>query len=256
MALVAGDFDYEAGGTGYAMVRQTDPRVAAQVHAALGDARSVLNVGAGAGSYEPLDRHVVALEPAAAMRAQRPRHLAPAVRGVAGALPFDDGAFDAAMAMMTVHQWPELQQGLAEMRRVTRGPVVVMSADGATLGDFWLGDYVPELFVAEAKRMPPLEAICEGLGGRTRIEIVPVPVDCVDGFCQAFYARPERMLDPQVRAAQSSWGFIDKALETRFVERLTDDLASGAWDERYGTMRTMPSFDGSLRMVVSLPEEA
>src|SRR5262249_9128992 len=134
----AGDFDYEANGGGYALRRRPDPRIAALVHEALGDARTVLNVGAGAGSYEPTDRHVVAVEPSQAMRAQRPHHLAPAIDATAERLPFDDDSFDAAMAMITIHQWSDLDAGLRELRRVSRGPVVVLTFDGDALLDFWM----------------------------------------------------------------------------------------------------------------------
>ncbi len=145
---VAGDFDYESGGTGYAVHRRTDPRIAALVHAALGDARTVVNVGAGAGSYEPIDRDVTAVEPSEAMRRQRPAHLAPAVDAVAEALPFPDGSFDAAMAMVTIHQWPDAERGLRELRRVSRGPVVILTFDGDALDEFWLAEYAPELIAA------------------------------------------------------------------------------------------------------------
>ncbi|MDR3500590.1 MAG: methyltransferase domain-containing protein [Parvibaculum sp.] len=248
-----GDFDYETKGGGYARQRRTDPRIAALVHRALGDARTVLNVGAGAGSYEPEDRHVLALEPAAAMRAQRPPHLAPAIIGVAESLPFDDLSVDASMAMVTVHQWPDLATGLGEMRRVTRGPVLVLSFDGDAFDRYWLGDYVPELMEAERRRMPSMAAIREGLGGRVEILSVPIPADCVDGFTEAFYARPEMLLDASVRRAQSSWGFIDRSVEERFVATLSADLKSGAWDDRYGLWRQAPFFDGSLRLIVGLP---
>ncbi|HEV7760645.1 MAG TPA: methyltransferase domain-containing protein [Acidimicrobiales bacterium] len=250
---IAGDFDYEHGGNGYARHRRADPRIAAQVHRSLGDARTVVNVGAGAGSYEPDDRHVVAVEPSAAMRAQRPRHLAPAVDATAEALPYDDGAFDAAMAMVTVHQWPDLGRGLDEMRRVARGPVVIVTFDGDVMAQSWLGEYAPELVAVERGRMPALDRLAELLGGRVTVDTVPLPFDCTDGFGEAFYGRPERMLEAEVRAAQSAWGFVDAGVEARFVERLSADLASGAWDRRYGHLRQQPTFDGSLRLVTAVP---
>ncbi len=150
----AGDFDYEQNGAGYALVRRPDARIAARVHAALGTSRTVLNVGAGAGSYEPADRYVLAVEPSAAMRAQRPVGAAPAVDAVAERLPFDDDSFDAAMAMLTVHQWGDVEQGLREMRRVSRGPVVVLTLDASALQQFWLTDYIPEVVVVEQTRFP------------------------------------------------------------------------------------------------------
>jgi SAM-dependent methyltransferase len=250
---IAGDFDYERGGNGYARHRRADPRIAAQAHRCLGDARTVVNVGAGAGSYEPDDRHVVAVEPSAAMRAQRPRHLAPAVDATAEALPYDDDAFDAAMAMVTVHQWPDLGRGLGEMRRVTRGPVVILTFDGDVMAQSWLDEYAPELVAVERQRMPALDRLADLLGGRVTVDIVPLAFDCTDGFGEAFYGRPERMLEAEVRAAQSAWGFVDAGVEARFVDRLTADLASGAWDRRYGHLRQQPTFDGSLRLVTAVP---
>ena len=247
---VAGDFDYERGGKLYATVRRTDPRIGAYVHDALGSARTILNVGAGAGSYEPTDRYVVALEPSATMRAQRPDHAVPALQGVAGHLPFDDRSFDASMATLTVHQWPDLGEGLREMRRVTRGPVVVLTFDGDALDRFWLADYVPELIEAERRRYPPLEVIGRLLGGGATVSVVPVPRDCVDGFTEAYFARPEAFLDEATRRSQSAWGFVDDGVEERFVERLRADLESGAWDERYGHLRLQEAFEGALRLVV------
>jgi hypothetical protein len=250
-----GDFDYDAQGSGYSQIRRTDPRIAALVHEALGAARTVLNVGAGAGSYEPADRQMVAVEPSAVMRSQRPPHLAPAIHGVAESLPLDDQSVDAAMAMVTVHQWADLKKGLSELRRVTRGPVVVLTFEGEALDRFWLADYAPELIAAERRRYPAMAAICDGLGGVATVRAVPIPIDCVDGFTEAYYARPERFLDPAVRAAQSAWGFITKEEQARTVAKLADELASGAWDKKYSQWLRMPSFEGSLRLIVSRPKE-
>lgn len=249
----AGDADYGSIGTGYALVRQPDPRIAAQFHAALGDARTVLNVGAGAGSYEPLDRDVTAVEPSASMRAQRPAGLSPAIDATSQDLPFADGAFDASMASVTVHQWPELERGLGEMRRVTRGPVAILTFDPVPPVNWWLIDYVPELFEVEAGRMPALDRIAAALGGSTEVRTVLIPADCTDRFGQALFARPEQLLDPDVRRAMSAWSFVSDDVVRRFVDALTADLASGAWDERYGAFRTLPEFDGGLRLVVGTP---
>jgi SAM-dependent methyltransferase len=249
----AGDFDYERGGSGYAVRRRTDPRIAAMVHAALGPARTVLNVGAGAGSYEPPGRRVAALEPSAAMRAQRLAHLATAIDARAERLPFADGSFDAAMAMVTVHQWADSDAGLAELRRVSRGPVVVLTFDGDALDRLWLAGYVPELIAAERRRYPAIGHICAALGGTCTVTEVPIPADCVDGFTEAFYARPERFLDPAVRRSQSAWGFISAAETERGIARLRADLASGAWDRRHGGLRTAPEFTGALRLICAQP---
>jgi SAM-dependent methyltransferase len=247
----AGDVDYDATGHGYAAVRRADPRVAAYVHAALGDAPSVVNVGAGAGSYEPAGRLVVAVEPSDAMRAQRPPGAAPVVAAVAERLPFADGAFGAAMAMSTVHQWPDLARGLAELRRVSRGPVVVLTFDAGRTPGFWLSEYLPDLPRVDAARMPPVPALAAGLGGEVTVTTVPVPADCADGFVEAFYGRPEAFLDPAVRAGQSLWGFVDPGAADRALGMLAADLASGAWDARYGHLREQPSYDGSLVLVTA-----
>ena len=248
----AGDFDYDALGPDYSRHRRADPRIAAMVHAALGDARTVLNVGAGAGSYEPVDRHVLAVEPSASMRAQRPRHLAPAINAVAEALPFDDGSVDAAMATVTVHQWSDRRRGLAELRRVARGPVVVLAfVSDAPAGGFWLADYAPELIEAHGRRDPKTQEISAGLGGRVEVRTVPIPSDCTDGFADAFYSRPERFLDPAVRRCQSAWAFVPAAAEERFVRTLEMDLRSGEWDRRYGHWRRVPAFEGALRLFVA-----
>ncbi|MCM3884579.1 methyltransferase domain-containing protein [Frankia sp. R82] len=251
-----GDVDYDIHGGGYVYGRRTDPRIAALVHGALGGARTVLNVGAGTGSYEPADRHVLAVEPSAAMRAARASHLAPAINAVAENLPFDDGSVDAAMAMVTVHQWSDPERGLRELRRVSRGPVVVLTFDGAALDRLWLVDYVPQLVVADRPRFPSIARIRAALAGVVTVAEVPVPADCVDGFNEAFYCRPERFLDPAVRACQSVWSFVDPAVAAEGLARLRSDLDSGAWDRRYGALRRQPTFVGALRLVLALPADA
>lgn len=250
---VGGDVDYEQTGAGYAAQRRPDPALAEKIARALGPARTVLNVGAGTGSYEPQDRYVLAVEPSAVMRAQRPAGGGLAIEGFAEALPLDDASVDAAMAVATVHQWRDLAKGLAELRRVARGPVVVAAFDGSVLSQWWFNDYAPELLAAEQRRYPPIEAIAAGLGGRVTIESAPIAADCVDGITEAFYARPERLLDPAVRAAQSSWGFVAPEVEPRFVAALSADLASGAWDARYGHWRRMATYEGSRRLIISHP---
>jgi hypothetical protein len=246
----SGDVDYERRGVGYAHRRRTEPRIAARVEEALGAATSVVNVGAGAGSYEPPGRTVVAVEPSETMIAQRPDGKGPAVRAVADALPLADGAVDAAMAMVTVHQWPDAAAGLAEMRRVSTGPVVVLTFDPEMLDLLWLAEYVPELLAAEARRYPTIASLVAALGPGTRVEEVPVPFDCVDGFTEAFYGRPEAFLDPAVRGGQSAWAFVPDAVQERFVASLTADLASGRWDERHGHLRRQPQFAGAVRLIV------
>jgi SAM-dependent methyltransferase len=249
----AGDADYGRIGRGYADVRQPDPRIEAVVWAALGDARSVINVGAGAGSYEPHDREVTAVEPSASMRAERPAGRVPAIDATAQDLPFEDDSFDAAMASVTIHQWPDPEAGLREMRRVARGPVVILTFSPGVPEPWWQPVYVPELYEVEARRMPELDRVTGALGGRTRVEVVPVPADCIDGFGQAFFARPERTLDAHVRRAMSAWSFLEPGVEDRYVAELSADLESGAWDERWGAFRDMPQFDVGLRLVVAEP---
>jgi SAM-dependent methyltransferase len=250
----AGDADYSVIGKGYARIRQPDPRIARQFHAALGDARTVLNVGAGAGSYEPLDREVTAVEPSASMRAERPENLSRAIDATADTLPFDDDTFDAAMASVTVHQWPDLEHGLGNMRRVTTGPVVILTFDPVPPENWWLIDYVPELFEVEARRMPTIDRISAALGGTTEVQTVMVPVDSTDGFGQAFFGRPESVLDPEVRRALSAWSFLDPAIVERFDAALRRDLMSGDWDRMYGHFRELPEFDGGMRLVIGRPE--
>ncbi|MDB5393501.1 MAG: hypothetical protein JWM91_1007 [Rhodospirillales bacterium] len=250
----AGDANYGVIGAGYAHYRRPDPHIAEFIGRALGDARTVLNVGAGAGSYEPTDRAVTAVEPSAAMRAQRPVHLPTAIDAVAGSLPFEDGCFDAATATFTVHQWPDLAAGLAEMRRVTRGPVLILTCDRDALDRFWLDDYAPEVTAVEASRYPPIETIAKALGCATEVLSVPIPLDCTDGFGEAYYGRPERLLEPGARLACSAWSFVDPSVTARFVSGLTQDLESGTWDAKHGHLRTKSYFDGSLKLIVGRVE--
>lgn len=250
----AGDVDYSEIGSGYALYRRPEPLIAAQVHRALGPARTVLNVGAGAGSYEPEDREVTAVEPSASMRAQRPAHLPEAIDAVAEELPFDDDAFDASMSTVSLHQWSDLEAGLAEMRRVTRGPVVLLVCDPARMHDYWLADYILEVRDNEARRFPAIERIAGALGGRVEVEHVPVPLDCRDGFNEAYYGRPEMFLDRGARLACSSWSLVDPIVVERFVRHLSADLADGTWDARHGHLRTQPFFNSPLRLVVGHPD--
>jgi len=246
-------FNYDQSGRGYSGTRRADPRIAAVIHAALGDAKTVLNVGAGAGSYEPVDRYVVPLEPSKVMRNQRPRHLAPAVIGTADDIPFDDGAFDASMVVLSVHHWTDRARSLREIRRVTRGPVVVMTFDPDAPTEFWLGDYAPELVAIERQRYGTLPSVAAPLGGNLQVTPIDVPRDCLDGFQVAFYARPEAFLDPQVRRSQSAWSFLPPGVEDRVVNAIAADLASGRWEEKYGHLRAVPAIKCQLRLIVANP---
>jgi hypothetical protein len=211
----------------------------------------VLNVGAGAGSYEPTDREVTAVEPSASMRAQRPSELVAAIDAVAESLPFADGAFDASMTTFSVHQWSDVHVGLAEVRRVTRGPVLVLTCDPDLLANFWLAEYAPEVIATEAARYPAIGAIVAALGPRSEVLPVPIPLDCVDGFNEAYYGRPERLLSADARRACSAWSFVAPAAVARFEADLRRDVDGGAWDGKYGHLRAQPAFDGSLRLIVA-----
>ena len=248
-----GDADYAAIGAVYRDYRVEDPRIAALVHAALGDARSVLNIGAGTGSYEPTDREVTAVEPSATMRGRRPSELPAAIDAYAEQLPFPDHFFDAAMGTFTVHQWADLAAGLAEVRRVTRGAVVFLTCDPALLQTYWLFEYAPEVIETEASRYPPVSVLAAGLGGVTTITPVPIPLDCTDGFNDAYYGRPEMLLDPAARLACSAWSFVDPGVTARFEAHLRRDLADGTWDNKHGHLRSQPHLEGALVLVVSTP---
>jgi SAM-dependent methyltransferase len=247
----AGDADYGAIGGSYARYRQPEPAIEALIAETLGDARTVLNVGAGAGSYEPGDRAETAVEPSASMRAQRPAHLVPAIDAVAERLPFPDDHFDAAMTTFSVHQWSDVTAGLREMRRVTRGPVVILSCDPDLVQRFWLDAYAPGVLAAEARRYPHPGQMTVALGGRGETIPVPIPLACRDGFNEAYYGRPEMLLDPAARTSCSAWSFVAAETAAGYVDHLRRDLASGAWDERYGHLRTQPAYDGSLRLLVA-----
>lgn len=249
----AGDADYGVIGRTYSDFRRPDPRIAQAVWDALGDARSVLNVGAGAGNYEPTDREVIAVEPSASMRSQRPAGLVPAVDAVAEALPFPDDHFDASMTTFSVHQWANLDAGLAEMRRVTRGPVVILTCDPDLLGRFWLAKYAPAVIATEGRRYPSLTQLRDGLGGTVSVDLVPIPLDCSDGFNEAYYGRPEELLIPEARAACSAWSFVPEADAASYTAELKRAIDSGEWDERYGELRQQPTFEGSLVVVQALP---
>ncbi len=244
--------DYERHGRTYGQHRRADPRIAAAIHAALGDARTVLNVGAGTGSYEPSDRWVLAAEPSPTMRAQRPPGSAPAISARAESLPFDDNAVDAAMACVTIHHWDPPMAGLVELRRVARGTVVVFTFELDGLPT-WQQEYLHEGLERERPRFPAIEDIATALGGRTRVEHIPTPGDCLDGFFEAYWRRPEELLSPEVRATQSMWALLDPGVEQRIVDRLATALQSGAWDAEHGHLREQESFEGALRLVISEP---
>src|SRR4051812_35572854 len=246
---------YDPIGGGYARRRRGDPRLRRRIHAALGDARTVVNVGAGTGSYEPRDRHVVAIEPSDVMAAQRPPDLAPAIRASAGALPLRDDAVDAAMAIVTIHHWDaELEPGLRELRRVARGPVAILTYDPRVSGAMWLmADYLPEVARVDDRIFPLPERVAALLGGHSRVETVEIPADTPDWMLGSFWAHPERVLDDAARAATSGFARLDDAVERRCVDAVRADLASGAWDARHGHLRELDAYDVGLRLIVGTP---
>jgi SAM-dependent methyltransferase len=241
---------YDRIGTSYREHRRPDPRIAELLDAALGSAATVLNVGAGTGSYEPAGRRVIAVEPSAVMIGQRPAGAAPAVRAIAEALPFDDHSFDAALAVLTVHHWGDVARGLAEVRRVA-GRVVILATDAHRINQLWLtADYFPGSARARRPGVQP-DRIAALLGGHVAIVPVPVPRDCTDGFGEAFWARPEAYLDPAVRAAMSACSLLSAAEVEDGVTRLAADLASGRWDARHGYLRDRPDYDTGHRLIIA-----
>jgi SAM-dependent methyltransferase len=246
---------YDTIGRTYAGTRREDPALRSLLHAALGDARSVVNVGAGAGAYEPRDRHVVAIEPSDVMAAQRPRELVPAIRASAEAIPLRDGAVDAAMSVLSLHHWDDgRERGVRELRRVAAGPVVLLTFDPEVSARMWLAaDYVPEVAELDRRIFPAPELLAGWLGGEVRIEPVPIPRDTPDWTFGAFWAHPERVLDPVARENTSGFARMERAVVDRVVADLERDLADGSWDARYGELRELAAYDAGMRLVVGLP---
>lgn len=244
---------YAALGVAYSARRRPDPRISALIRAALDGARTVVNIGAGAGSYEPPDLRLIAVEPSPVMIGQRQRRAAPAVRAMAEHLPFPASAFDAALAVLTVHHWRDAAAGLAEMRRVARTQVV-LTWDPSVTSRFWLvTDYLPHIPVHE-RRLACLAAVHDGLraeGAEVTVLPVPVPADCADGFLGAYWRRPDAYLQPAVRAAISSLSLIDQRVVEQAMARLAADLASGRWRDRNGGLLASCELDLGYRLVVA-----
>lgn len=236
---------YDTIGINYEQLRRPDHRIAAHLHRALGAARTVLNVGAGTGSYEPTDRQVTAAEPSREMIRKRRVSAAPVVQSSAENLPFDDQAFDAAMAILTIHHWPDKEAGLREIRRVTRGPIVLLTFDPSHRP--WLTEYLPELVALDECQMPTMSQYSDWLGP-VMIEPVLIPHDCTDGFLYAYWRRPEAYLDERIRSGSSSFWSID-GLETGLA-RLADDLETGEWDRQHGSLRKELEYDAGYRLVI------
>jgi SAM-dependent methyltransferase len=241
---------YETIGEGYAKARLPDPRIAQAIVSVLGEAWSIVNVGAGTGNYEPTDRAVVAVEPACAMLAQRSVMRIPAVRAVAEALPFDDHTFDAALAMFTLHHWHDLAAGLREMRRVARRQVVVLNEP--EIGHrFWIAEYFAEAAVMHSEKYAPRVADLRHHLDVQDVLVLPIPADCTDGFIGAYWCRPEAYLDGRVRASMSVFAQMPPDILTRGIRRLQRELADGTWDRRFGFLRELASYDVGYRIVVA-----
>jgi SAM-dependent methyltransferase len=237
---------YDTIGLNYAELRTPDSRIAAVVTRALGDAREILNVGAGAGSYEPVDRQVTAVEPSIEMIRKRSPSAARVVQTTADDLPFEDGRFDASMAILTVHHWPDKEAGLHEMRRVTRGRIVLLTFDPSCRP--WLTEYLPELAALDEAQMPAI-ADYERWLGPVHVLPVLVPHDCTDGFLYAYWRRPGAYLDARIRSGISSFWKIDNV--DAGLERLRQDMASGEWDRHYGELRELSEYDAGYRLVIA-----
>jgi hypothetical protein len=251
----AGDADYGLLSRNYTSYRRADVRIFELIERHLDGAETVLNVGAGAGSYEPQDRRVTAVEPSASMRKQRGPERVTAIDAVAERLPFADRSFDASMATFTVHQWGELKQGISEMRRVTKGPVLLLTCDPTRVEDFWLARYAPLVLRAESQRYPALQRLVGLFDGHAEVIDVPIPLDCTDGFNEAYYGRPEKLLEEGARLSNSAWSFVSAETQAQNVAALALSLKDGSWEEAYGQLRHQPTFDGSLRLIVGYPAE-
>ncbi len=238
---------YDRIGIGYSQFRRPDERIAGRIDAALGQSRSVLNVGAGAGSYEPTSRFVVAVEPSAEMIRQRSRMAAQSVQASADRLPFHDRSFDAALAILTIHHWSRRDQGLAEMRRVARDRVVIFTWDPEHPG-FWLvQEYLPEILAIDRPNFPSLQDI-ENAIGPAEVLALPIPADCSDGFLGAYWRRPEAYLDARARVAISTFSKVDASAG---IARLRRDLEDGTWSNRYGALLSLPELDIGYRLITA-----
>ena len=240
------DAKYDFIGSNYAELRKPDPRIAEIIQSALGSAQTVLNVGAGTGSYEPVDRAVTAVEPSREMIRKRRPAAPEAIQASAGDLPFADKSFDASMAILTIHHWPDKEAGLSEMRRVTRGPIVLLTFDPAHRP--WLTDYLPELAALDQTQMPMMSNYERWLGP-VQITPVLVPHDCSDGFLYAYWRRPAAYLDPYIRTGSSSFWAVGNA--EAGLQRLRQDLETGEWERRYAELLSLEDYDAGYRLVVA-----
>jgi SAM-dependent methyltransferase len=249
------DTRYDSIGAQYAATRREDPGIAALIHAALGEARTIVNVGAGAGSYEPRDRHVIAVEPSEVMIAQRDPILPPAIPTGAYPLPLEDRSVDAAMAILTIHHWDRDQErGVRELRRVARGPLVILTFDPQVSACMWLmADYLPEVAELDRRIFPTPQTLARWLDAEVDVREVPIPRDTPDWTLGSFWAHPERVLDAQARSSTSGFARMPPEVVNRVVEAVRRDLRDGAWDARHGHLRELEEYDAGLRLLVSNP---
>ncbi len=252
---ITGAVPFNGISRGYGAVRRADPRILQRVAKAVGGAPSVVNIGAGTGAYEPPNRRVVAVEPSDSMIAQRRAGAAPVVKATAEALPFKDGGYSAAMAILTIHHWDDPLAGLREMRRVARRRVVVLTLDPEAIGDFWFYDYFPDIARVDAQRFPSIDAITRTLGGDVRVEVVPIPHDCRDGFLGAYWRRPSSFLTRQVRRNISTLAAVGDDDLLDGLARLADDLRSGAWELANSWLSDRDELDLGYRMIVAEYED-
>jgi SAM-dependent methyltransferase len=241
---------YDRIGDHYQRGRREDRRISAALRTALGGASTVINVGAGAGSYEPPDRPVAAVEPSAVMLAQRPPGSAPAVRALAEALPFPDDAFGAAMGVLTIHHWQDRTRGLTEMRRVARDRAVLFLRDPEVARSWWLYEYFPATARLVASRETQLDEVAAVLGPLDVIP-VPIPADCADGFEAAYWRRPRAFLDRAVWSSMSALALILEADREQGLRHLREDLDSGEWERRWGHLLGLDELDLGYRVVIA-----
>jgi SAM-dependent methyltransferase len=246
---------YDAIGRQYATTRREDPRLRDRIFSALAESRTVVNVGAGAGSYEPRDRRVIAIEPSEVMVAQRPAGLAPAIRGTAAPLPLRDDSVDAAMAILTIHHWDDqLEPGVRELRRVARGPVVIVTYDPTVSAKMWLmRDYLPEAAVLDHATFPTIDRLAAWLGRTVEVETILTPRDTPDWTLASFWAHPERILDESARKSTSAFARMKPAVVNRAVAEVDRDLRNGSWDQRNRHLRNLLEFDAGMRLLVAHP---
>jgi SAM-dependent methyltransferase len=241
---------YDQIGRTYLSTRRPDPRIASAIGVVLRDAKTIVNVGAGAGAYEPVGRPLIGVEPSWQMIRHRSHGASPVVQAVAEALPFGPGTFDVALAVLTLHHWADWRLGVAEMKRVARR-AVVFAFDPNVLADFWLtGTYFPEIIQHGRRQGPSMAELADALGDCT-VDQVSIPHDCVDGFLAAFWRRPETYLDPGVRASMSGFSLLGRDLVSRGIARLETDLKSGVWEERFGYLRSLDALDAGYRLLAT-----